>query len=210
MSLPTAYLTSTKNTQDILQAIQAAQAPERFTIKFLEGLGYAGSNDRAMINVLKALGFLNDAGVPTSRYHQYLDQTQSEAVLAQGLREAYADLFRVNKNAQSMNATEIKNKLKTLSEGAFTDRVLTQMASTFATLVKSADFSAETTAATTSQVELDDDNTDDFVDEETKIRRPPRKATIGDLVYNINIHLPESRDSAVYDALFRSLREHLI
>jgi hypothetical protein len=26
-------------------------------VKFLEGFGYAGSNDRAMINVLKALGF---------------------------------------------------------------------------------------------------------------------------------------------------------
>ncbi len=137
MTLPTAYLTSFKNTGDILQAITAAQAPERFTIKFLEGLGYPSSNDRATINVLKALGFLDDSGVPKKRYHEYLDQSQSAVVLAQGIHEAYADLFKVNKNAQTMATNDVKNKMKTLSEGAFTDRVLTQMAGTFATLVVS-------------------------------------------------------------------------
>ena len=29
------------------------------------------------------------------------------------------------------------------------------------------------------------------------------------LHYNIQIHLPESRDPAVYDALFKSLKKHL-
>lgn len=118
MSLPNAYLTSFKNTPDILKAIEAAQAPDRFALKFLEGLGYASSNDRTIINVLKALGFLDDSGVPTNRYHRYLDQTQSALVLAEGIREAYEDLFRVNRNAHTMSANEVKNKMKTLSEGA--------------------------------------------------------------------------------------------
>lgn len=145
MSLPNAYLTSFKNTVAILKAIQAAQAPPRFTQKFLEGLGYQNSNDRAVINILKALGFLDDSGVPTSRYHRYLDQTQSALALAEGIRESYEDLFRVNRNAHEMSTTDAKNKMKTLSEGQFTDRVLTQMAGTFTTLVKEADFSAPPT-----------------------------------------------------------------
>jgi hypothetical protein len=33
---------------------------------------------------------------------------------------------------------------------------------------------------------------------------------LGGLVYNIQIVLPESRDPAVYDALFQSLRRHLV
>jgi len=215
MSLPTAYLTSTKNTADILRAIVAAQAPDRFTYKFLEGLGFAGSNDRAMINVLKALGMLNDSGVPTRRYHEYLDQSQSEIVLAQGIRDAYTDLFRVNKSANSMSQAEVKNKMKTLSEGAFTDRVLALMAATFTTLVKSADFSGA--------IELEPEQTSDDADagEGNGQPDPPKDRNggsspssgnsrkIGDLVYNINIHLPESRDQAVYDALFKSLKEHL-
>jgi len=211
MSLPAAYLTSFKNTADILQAIVAAQAPDRFTIKFLEGLGYPSSNDRAMINVLKAVGFLDDSGVPKKRYHQYLDQTQSGVVLAEGIREAYADLFRVNKNANTMTAPDVKNKMKTLSEGAFTDRVLSQMSGTFTTLVKSADFSANP-IITDDDAHLEDESADEgeTVDnKEKKPRRDQSRSRIGDLVYTINIVLPESTNPAVYDALFKALREHL-
>lgn len=212
MSLPTAYLTTFKNTGDILQAIQSAQAPSRFTQKFLEGLGFPSTNDRTMINVLKALGFLDDSGVPTSRYHQYLDQTQSAIVLAQGIRDAYADLFRVNINAHSMNATEVKNKMKTLSEGQFTDRVLTQMAGTFTTLVKHADFNSTPGGAGgmgEDDQQEEDDPDEKAQDDRQRDRLRGGKTRIGDLVYSVNIVLPESRDPAVYDALFKALREHL-
>ena len=209
MRLPNAYLTSFKNTSAILKAVQAAQAPPRFTQKFLEGLGYQNSNDRAIINVLKALGFLDDSGVPTARYHRYLDQTQSALVLAEGLRDAYGDLFRINRNAHEMSNQDVKNKMKTLSEGAFTDRVLTQMAGTFTTLVKDADFAAAPTP----------DARQGTPPAEETHEAPTRPATngqpslaaaspFGSLAYNINIQLPESRDPAVYNAIFKALREH--
>ncbi|MGC3994856.1 MAG: DUF5343 domain-containing protein [Propionicimonas sp.] len=217
MSLPTAYLTSFKNLPAILKAIQGAQAPERFTQKFLEGLGFPSSNDRTVINVLKALGFLDESGLPQRRYHAYLDQTQSALVLAAGLRDAYADLFRVNKNAHTMSTNDVKNKMKTLSEGAFTDRVLTQMAGTFTTLVKEADFS---TPSSTDQVEKldganDGNDNNGSGDQNTgQMRLPPPAPAkdspiFGSLTYNINLHLPESRDPAVYNALFKALRDHL-
>jgi hypothetical protein len=217
MSLPSAYLTSAKNTPSIFQAIQAAQAPPRFTMKFLEGLGFANTNDRTVINVMKALGFLDDSGVPTKRYHEYLDQSQSATVLANGIREAYADLFRVNRAAQTMSQTDVKNKMKTLSEGHFTDRVLTLMAMTFTTLVKLGDFSGsvsvDTPTAPQERHSVEDDTT-----LPTPVRLPsngaqptPASTTVArfGLLYNINIHLPESRDQAVYDALFKALKEHL-
>lgn len=126
MALPSAYLTSFKNVDAILTAIQSAQAPPRFTQKFLEGLGFANANDRLFINMLKALGFLTETGIPTKRYHQFLDKTQSRLVMAEALRDAYADLFQVNVKANDMSNVDVKNKMKTLSEGQFSDRVLTQ------------------------------------------------------------------------------------
>lgn len=209
VTLPTAYLTSFKNTASILQAIQAAQAPPRFTQRFLEGLGFANSNDRAVINVLKALGFLDDSGVPTSRYHRYLDQTQSATVLAEGIREAYEDLFRINRNAHEMSQADVKNKMKTLSEGAYTERVLTQMAGTFTTLVKSADFSTAPAKGVSSA-----ERAVSAAVPEDRAAVPDSKAPLptpsfGSLAYNINIQLPESRDPAVYNAIFKALREHL-
>jgi Family of unknown function (DUF5343) len=206
MALPSAYLTSFKNVDGILAAMQSAQAPGRFTQKFLEGLGFANSNDRLFINMLKALGFLNDTGVPTKRYHGYLDQTQSQLVMAEALREAYGDLFQVNVKAQDMSTADVKNKMKTLSEGQFSDRVLTQMAGTFKALSKRADFSGLPAAAPVQPKESKQK-------EEKPLLEPRPKLPVerlGGLSYNINIHLPESRDQSVYDALFKSLREHLL
>jgi DNA-binding transcriptional MerR regulator len=200
MALPSAYFTSTKNTAAIFQAIQTAQAPQRFTTRFLAGLGYANANDRTMINVLKALRFLDDTGVPLKRYHEYLDQTQSASVLSEALRDAYEDLFRVNIRANEMTLQDVKNKMKTLSEGQYSDRVLTQMATTFTTLAKLADFSK----AVAPPVVKPEETPEDLIEH---VREDP--LILKGLVYNINLHLPESRDPAVYDALFKSLKQHL-
>lgn len=170
-----------------------------------------------MINVLKALGFLTNSGIPTSRYHQYPDQTQSDLILAQAVREAYSDLFRVNRNAQAMGHNDVKQKMKTLSEGAFSDRVLTQMSSTFAVLCKLADWSTPPSASLNSAKQLDDALS---VDSDTVEPTPSIEITTArdegatpnhklGLICQINIQLPESRDQGVYDAIFKALREHL-
>ncbi len=202
MALPTAYLTSFKNVDGILTAIKTAQAPPRFTQKFLESLGFATPADRLFINVLKALGFLNDTGVPVQRYHEFLDQMQSGDILADGIRDAYADLFQVNIKAQEMSHAEVRNKMKTLSQGQYSDSVLEKMAGTFKALSKNADFSRPA-PPTAEPAEPAPDKAPGATPAANQLR-------VGGLVYSINIQLPESRDPAVYDALFKSLKEHLL
>lgn len=213
MALPSAYLTSTKNVTAILDAIAKAQAPSRFTQKFLEGLGFPSSTDRLMINVLKSLGFLSETGEPTQRYHQYLDRSLSKSVLAEGVREAYADLFQINTSANDMTRADLKNKMKTLSQGQHSDSVLDKMAMTFKALVDASEWSHPAASANRNSEHPKPVLNQPAPDPE----RPPsdssaasRAKGIDGLVYNLNIHLPESRDPAVYDALFRSLREHLL
>lgn len=101
--------------QSIINSIIGAKAPERFTNKFLEDLGFKSTNDRLYINVFKSLGLLDESGVPTTRYHQFGDQSETGKVLAIGIQEAYADLFALKKDAQKLNIDEIKGKLKTLT-----------------------------------------------------------------------------------------------
>lgn len=205
MSLPTKYLTTTKNLGAILDAIKNAQAPDKFSQTFLEGLGFKSSSDRLVIGILKSLGFIDDSGKPLTRYFEFLDQTQSGRVLAEATREAYSDLFQVNKNAQNMQKTDIKNKLKTLSQGSLTEAVLDDLAATFLALVKLADW-----AALEKPVDPEKDKPPLHDDKSAKRDFGGSKPFAGDLVYNIQIHLPESRDAAVYDVLFRSLKEHLL
>lgn len=210
MALPSAYLTSTKNLDGILSAIQTAQAPSRFTISFLENLGYKSSSDRLIINVLKALGFLNADGAPTERYYRYLDQTEAPKVLAEGLRDAYSDLFQLNRTAQTMSRAE--NKLKTLNQGQASDGVLMKMAGTFLELAKRSDFESAPAKSASSEHTDEDPPPAPLERDLGSGAAPPRldAVALGGLVYNIQIHPPESRDQAVYDALFRSLKSHLL
>lgn len=133
MALTMSYLTSTKNFEGIMNSIIGARAPERFTIKFLEDLGYKSNADRLVLGILKALGLLTDTGEPTQRYYDFLDQTQSKKIIAIGIQEAYEDLFNLNKDAQKLSQDEVKNKLKTLTQGQKGDKVIESMARTFKT-----------------------------------------------------------------------------
>jgi Family of unknown function (DUF5343) len=209
MALPTSYLTSTRNVEAILNSIITAQAPPKFTQAFLEQLGFKSSSDRLIINVLKAIGFISPSGVPTDRYFRYLDQTQSGAVLAEGIRDAYADLFLINKDAQNLTPTETKNKLRTLTQGKASEDVVQKMSATFHALAKQADFKADPKKAEGGSPEME--QADDVMPLADVV--PPANGgplPFGGLTYTIQIQLPESRDPEVYNALFSSLRTHLL
>jgi hypothetical protein len=205
MALTTAYLTTTKNLEGILSAIQSAQAPEKFTLKFLLQLEYKSTADRLIIGVLKGLGFLDETSAPTERYFRFLDQSEAGKVLAEGIREAYDDLFRINTKAFQLTELEVKNKLKTLTQGQKSDTVLDDMAKTFVALCAIADWTTPVQIeAPIIKVETPSSVDAPLLDINSQ------NLPIAQLCYNIQIILPATRDTAVYDALFKSLKEHLL
>ena len=119
----------------------AAQPPERFSLKFLENLGFTSTNDRLFIGILKELDFLSADGVPQKAYFEFLDRSQSKRVLAEAIRRMYADLFAINKKANALAVDDVKNKLRTLYAGKKTDLVIGHIAKTFRALCEYADFS---------------------------------------------------------------------
>jgi hypothetical protein len=217
MALTNAYLVTTKNLEAFLNALQSAKAPERFTNKFLTQLDFSTSNDRLFIGVLKGLGFIDDSGVPSKRYYEFLDQTQARRVLAEAIREAYSDLFAINKNAQTLTVDEVKNKLRTLTQGQKSENVVSLMANTFKALAELADWESPSVelvppaaateppspAVTPPPVASPLGTTAGLPGSQDSSRQPLQ------LHYDIQIHLPESRDPAVFDAIFQALRKHL-
>lgn len=208
MALMTAYLVTSKNAEAFFNAIQTAKAPEKFTTKFLKDLDFTSSNDRLFIGVLKGLGFLDDSGVPTERYFAFLDHSQSGRVLAEAIQDAYDELFALNKNAQKLPVDEVKGKFKSLTQGQKSENVIGWMANTFRTLCDLADWSAPAVPAKKKTAP----ETPAEVAPPVGAVQPPLEPLARELElhYNIQIILPESRDQAVYDALFASLRRHLL
>lgn len=203
----TAYLVTSKNAEAFFNAIQTAKAPEKFTTKFLKDLDFTSSNDRLFIGILKGLGFLDDAGTPTERYFAFLDHSQSGRVLAEAIQDAYDELFALNKNAQKLTVDEVKGKLKSLTQGQKSENVIGWIANTFKTLCDLADWSTPTAGKKKPDPEVPSD-TPLSIGEVPAPAEPVTREL--ELHYNIQIILPESRDQAVYDALFASLRRHLL
>ena len=209
MALSDAYLSQVKNLSQILRAIRQAQPPERFTHKFLAGLDFKSTNDRGIIGVLKALGFTDESGVPKQPYFDYMDDERHKVVLADGIRRAYAELFQLNNKANERDVAWVKNKLKMLTQGAKSDAVLPKMAATFIALCKEADFTNPAIAKESkgeAPVEIPS-SPESAPDHQPQGHGKQHRFA---LAYNIHIELPAVRDQAVYDAIFKSLRDNLL
>jgi len=209
MALPESYLVTTKNLKAFIEAITKAQAPTKFTLSFINNLGFKSTNDRLYLKLFKDLGFLDSGGAPTPIYYELLDKTQTYKILGKQIMEAYSDLFALNKEAYKMSKNEIKNKFKTLTQGAKSDNVLEWMAKTFKALSDIADFNfeQEVTSEITETYEI---NSDSLPEQKQKLGEIINKTIVTEMHYNIQIHLPETKDIAVYDAIFKSLKEHLL
>jgi len=206
MALTNAYLQTTKNLQSIINSVVSAKAPERFTNKFLEDLGFKSSND-------KALGLLDENSAPTSRYHQLLDQAETGKVLAIGIQEAYEDLFALRKDAYKLTIDEVKGKLKTLTQGQKSDNIIQLMSNTFKALCDIADWNSPVpvqvnTTANDTVASVATPTVDASQGQFTEAY--PNSSDRMNLHYNIQIHLPETTNMAVYDAIFQSLKKHLM
>ena len=210
MSLPTSYMTgSFTKIPQYFDTMLTAKAPDKFTTKFMADLGFTSSNDRQFVNVLKAIVFLDDSGTPTERYFKFLDQSFSKQMVAEGIREAYEDLFALNTSAHKLTKAEVEGKFKTLTNGSKENATIGYMASTFLNLCGYADWSD----AQSSTIQIKSSNTDTAQNNNTEIPNsiPVLSSERGriDLNYDIHIHLPATRDQAVYDALFASLAKHI-
>jgi Family of unknown function (DUF5343) len=217
MALISSYLVTTKNLEPFFNSLITAKAPEAFTQKFLQNLEFKSTNDRLYIGLLKGLGFLDANGAPAERYFRFLDQSQSKQVLAEAVREAYGDLFDISIKANELPVGEVKNKLRTLTQGRNSEAVLGMMANTFRGLVDYSEWNHEKKVddkkeEAKSELQRHEDGHKPFVvapDQESRKEIPKGALEKAELHYNIQIHLPESRDQAVYDALFESLKKHL-
>lgn len=210
------YLTSVKNLPAVFKKIVEGAPPDKFTVAHMKSIGFTSSNDFGIPALLRDLGFLSSDGTPTERYNEYRDRSRSKAVLGQALKEAYEDLFHVNERPTESDRQAIEGKFK--STHGTTDRVAQLQAGTFYALLKLADLDgavskAKPVAVVKKEQAVKDKEREQVTatDVEPAGEEHTLRATIpfSGFRYNIEIHLPASKDPEVYNAIFKSLKEHL-
>jgi hypothetical protein len=205
MALMTTYVQMTGQLSAFFNALREGQAPDKFTREYLKDLGFTSSNHHPLIPMLKGLGFLTSDGTPTPRYRDYLDKSQSRAVLASAVREAYSDIFTIKAKPAKSDRDIIEGKFRSALN--ISEKLAKLCANTFFALVELCDPDVlyGTKPAETKSAETKEQPAEKAKD----IKRESTREGLS-MHYNIQIHLPATKDIEVYNSIFKSLKEHLI
>ena len=194
------YMMSNNKIAQIIQKIQQAARPAKFTIEVLRNLGFTSTNDRAFIPLAKKLGFLMEDGTPTQAYDQLKDSTTTSTILATQIKNLYADLYTINTQIHKASEQEIKGAIGRVT--GKDEEGVNRIYNTFKALCAVANFN-------TSQANL----SSGLANTETKKIEESIDVPVGrknEFHYNIQIHLPATTDISVYNAIFKSLKDNLL
>jgi hypothetical protein len=205
MALPSTYTQEFKRLNEFFSKIRDAQAPDKFTNQLLMDWGYKSNNHRPFIPILKALGFLTPDGSPTQRYHEYRNHAASKSIMGESIKEAYSDIFLIKEKPSPADKSLVEGKFKSYHNAS--DTVAGLMTKTFYALLELADLDATNSSSKKRKDEVHEENPDSKPD--LTGFKPKMHSSVG-LHYNIQIHLPATKDIEVYNAIFKSLKDHLI
>lgn len=197
------YLSAYGHITKGLEKIKTASEPDRFTQDFLATkLGLTGGGARPLIPYLKRCGLLGPDGSPTLLYRQFRNPAVSGAAAASALRNAYPSLYELNEYVHDAGDAAVKGLIVQVTGLESDSATVKAMLASFKALRAFADFDTELAETGTSPVE-----TADVVPASEVLASAAPHLRLG---YNINLNLPNTTDVAVFNAIFKSLREHLL
>jgi len=204
------YTTKMESIGIFLTNIAKGGKPAKVDNSYLQALGLKSSNDRPLIPLFKALGFVGQSGVPADRWSQYRDQGKSKAVLAEGIMEAYPEFFATYPDAHIQANDLLKNVVKAKTD--LGDAGADSVVRTFKTLVNHADFS---TVANTSGSSSNNNSSSGSGGSNSgsgsggKSGGGQDNRATPQVAINIQLQLPAEADEDTYDKLFAAMAKHL-
>lgn len=193
----------------ILNKMKEAQTPDRFTQDFLSTkLGFPGGTAKPFISLAKRIGFLESDGRPTDLYKSFRNPAQSKAAMAAALKKGYVQIYERNEYAHDLDKKKLDGlvvEITGLEQGHATVRAIV---GTFEALKGFADFNKP-------ELKSAEDLTDKAERKSAIDTKTETSADSGDdlrinLAYTFNLVLPKTDDVAVFNAIFKSLRENLL
>jgi hypothetical protein len=206
------YVTSAGNVTKALHAIAAAATPDVVSQNFVKTiLKVPGGSGDQMTSFLKKVGFANADGSPSDIYKKFRNEGTRGAAAAASLKHGYAPLYRRNEYVHELPDKDIKGLIVEETGQAADSAVATYILSCFRAVKGFADFSKSIT---------EDQTLEQLVVPYTASERPGPEAgqasragaqQVGLSVgYNINLNLPATTDIAVFNAIFKSLKDNLL
>lgn len=199
------YMNAYGTISKVLEKIKTAATPPRFTQDFLATkLQFPGGTPRPVIPFLKRAGFLGSDGVPSELYKQFRNPSESGGAAAKALKIAYQRLFEMNEYAQELSDDKLKGLIVQATGLGASASAVKGIFGSFKALRAFASFEGLAEAPQPAAEGAPSEGIDEIPSE---VKRPHSRLGLS---YTINLNLPSTSDVAVFDAIFKSLRTHLL
>jgi hypothetical protein len=197
------YLNAYGNISRALKKIQEAATPPRFTLDFLSTkLALKGGSARPLIPFFKRTGFLGSDGIPTDLYKRFRNPSKQGKAAFEALRNGFGPLYEVNEYIHDASDQDLRGVVVQVTGLDADSTTVKSIVGSFKALKEFATFDGDSD-------EEEEPSTDEPSDTEEEPSENGVKRRIG-LSYTINLNLPPTSDIAVFDAIFKSLKEHLL
>jgi hypothetical protein len=203
------YITSSGNIDKVLAAIKAAAVPERVSQDFVKTiLKIPGGSGDQMTAYLKKLNFTGPDSRPTDLYTRFRNPTSSGKAVASAIKFAYSPLYIRHEFMHELNDNDLLGLIVEETGQPHDSNPVKMTFACIKALKKHADFGIEKEDRQEKPIQMvhDVDRSNGFSEDS------PRSSTgIGfNLGYTINLNLPATSDPEVFNAIFKSLKAHLL
>ncbi|SEG66779.1 hypothetical protein SAMN05421819_4158 [Bryocella elongata] len=204
------YLASPGSIKTALDRIREAAAPERVHLDFVNTiLKMKGGTGAAVIPFLKKIGFVASDGSPTELYKRFRNKTSGGAAMAAAIRYGYKPLGDSREYFYKLDDKDLLNLIVEVTGAELNSSAAKQILYTLNALREYADFAA----AQPGDGEVQQTSIQEGSSGGSRPGGADRSKYEGvglRLGYTINLNLPATTDQAVFNAIFRSLKEHLL
>lgn len=203
------YISSPGNIDKALNGIKNAAVPDRISQDFVKTiLKISGGSGDQMTAFLKKLGLANSDGTPNELYRKFRNPASSGGAIAAAIRHAYAPLYVRNEYMHELSDPDLLGLIVEETGQAHDSTAVKLTVSAIKHLKAFANFRLDQQTEKDSQPEKQAQPTKSLPS--PSAQNAPARTFGLNLGYTINLNLPATSDPAVFDAIFKSLKEHLL
>ncbi|MCL5668479.1 MAG: DUF5343 domain-containing protein [Gammaproteobacteria bacterium] len=202
------YVTAPGNIEKALRGIKSAATPERVNQDFVKTiLQIPGGSGNQMTSFLKKAGFVNPDGTPSEIYKRFRNSSISTSgkAAADALKVGYAPLYTRNEYMHQLSDEKLKGLIIEETGQSEDSSTVTLTLAAIKALKKFADWSE-----TTIEEKAEKPSAPAMMVGGTALSSVKRAGLGLNLSYTVNLNLPATSDVAVFNAIFKSLKENLL
>lgn len=204
------YVTAAGNIEKAIKGIKSAATPESVSQDFVKAiLGIKGGSGNQITAYLKKIGLAAADGTPTGLYKKLRNTATEGWAIAQALKIGYAPLYVRNEYMHKLSDEELKG-LVVEETGAEQDaNVVAMTVACIKQLKKYAKWDVASIEEKNEQVVIENIGASTLPPQQPNFPQSAQRLGLN-LGYTINLNLPATSDPAVFNAIFRALKENLL